>query len=483
MENEQSYFRELQPGVTLQNGKYQIERVLGAGGFGITYYARHTSLNQHYAIKEFFIDGRCVRNTMRHTVNLQGIEPEMYEKYRRKFTEEAQTLAKLDHPNIVRVIDVFEENETSYIVMPFIEGKTLESLVEKNGPLDYGLAVNYIGQIANAVGYIHSKNILHRDIKPDNIMITADNHAILIDFGSAREFIQDKTQHQTSILTKGYAPIEQYSSNSRKGTYTDIYSLGAVFYYVLTGTKPMDAAERLSEEIPEPKQINPRISDDANRTIMKAMQLKHENRHQTIDEFMNDMLGQKTSVPSTAPVTDKTVVPSTTPNGETEGNRKTLYMSFAVIGVLALVIGIAIFYHFFVQVPIKVEELREQYIEETKKCTSFISSMKYSDGEKKIQGPIHGIVKIRELEKEKLFAKTKLKPQSKILQLGYQDSLVSIQNRLNREMSIERSYMDPDMETTRYKNLNYQKSVVDNITNMLNSGSSIEDVKTNHIFN
>lgn len=351
MGNEQSYFRELQPGMTLQNGKYVIERVLGAGGFGITYFARHTSLDQHFAIKEFFIDGRCVRNTMHHTVNLQGIEPAMYEKYRKKFTEEAQTLAKLDYPNIVRVIDVFEENETSYIVMPFIEGKTLESIVEKAGPLEHGLAVNYLGQIASAVGYIHSRNILHRDIKPDNIMITADNHAILIDFGSAREFVQDKTQHQTSILTKGYAPIEQYSSNSRKGTYTDIYSLGAVFYYVLTGTKPMDATERLSEAMPEPKQINPQINEDVNRTILKAMQLKHENRHQTIDEFMSDLLGQKPSV-----IVEEKVIPSDSPTPQSQtitphspktsleltevDNKKAILIAVCIVAIVA--IGIVI---------------------------------------------------------------------------------------------------------------------------------------------
>lgn len=349
MENEQSYFRELQPGMTLQDGKYIIERVLGAGGFGITYYARHTSLDQHYAIKEFFIDGRCVRNTMRHTVNLQGIGPEMFEKYRKKFTEEAQTLAKLDHPNIVRVIDVFEENETSYIVMPFIEGKTLESLVEKNGPLDYGLTVNYIGQIASAVGYIHKRNILHRDIKPDNIMITADNHAILIDFGSAREFIQDKTQHQTSILTKGYAPIEQYSSNSRKGAYTDIYSLGAVLYYVLTGVKPMDATERLSETMPEPKEINPQIGDDVNRTIMKAMQLKHENRHQTIEEFMNDLLGKSPSaVVQEEPVIKDIPLPQSNPASHpqqpvvTGGGNKKILLIAAICGVAIIVIGVVL---------------------------------------------------------------------------------------------------------------------------------------------
>ena len=157
-------------------------------------------------------------------------------------------------------------------------------------------AVNYIAQVASAVGYIHDRHILHRDIKPDNIMITADYKAILIDFGSARDFEQDKTQVHTSILTPGYAPTEQYTSKSRKGSYTDIYAIGATMYFLLTGQPPLEAASRLTESMAAPKELVPDIPDEANRTILKAMQIKAENRHQTIQDFMDDLRNIKPSV-------------------------------------------------------------------------------------------------------------------------------------------------------------------------------------------
>ncbi|MDR0606311.1 MAG: protein kinase [Bacteroidales bacterium] len=282
--------KELKAGDTLQNGIYVIERIIGAGGFGITYMARHTRLNVSHAIKEFFINGYCVRNLRNKTVQLQGIDITMYEKYRQKFLEEAQTLTRLDHPNVVKVLNSFIENNTAYMVMPFVEGVTLQQKVTQHSRLSYETAVNYIAQLSEAVGYIHAKDILHRDIKPENIIITPDNRAILIDFGSAREFVQDKTQHHTSILTQGYAPPEQYTTNSRKGAYSDIYSLGAVFYFSLTGQKPMDATTRTMESMPEPQELVPDIPDAANRTIREAMQLKPENRYQTVQDFMNDLL-------------------------------------------------------------------------------------------------------------------------------------------------------------------------------------------------
>jgi serine/threonine protein kinase len=204
-------------------------------------------------------------------------------------------LANLHHKNIVEVIDVFDENNTSYMVMSFIKGKSLQSIVDANGKLSYPEAVNYIAQITNAVGYIHEKNILHRDIKPDNVMITADYKAILIDFGSAREFEHDKTQAHTSMLTHGYAPTEQYTTNSRKGAYTDIYAIGATMYFALTGKAPLEAAARMTEKMPEPKELNPEIPDEANRTILKAMQLKAENRHQNVQEFIDDLRNIKPS--------------------------------------------------------------------------------------------------------------------------------------------------------------------------------------------
>lgn len=282
-------YKELQPGTSLNGGKYIIKQKIGEGGFGITYTAIQQGLNRAVCIKEYFLSGHCVRNTLAKTVQLQGADETLFEKYREAFVKEAQTLAALHHPGIVEVIDIFDENNTSYMVMPFIEGRSLQSIVDKNGPLPYPEAVNYIAQVANAVGYIHERHILHRDIKPDNIMITADYKAILIDFGSAREFEEDKTQAHTSMVTHGYAPTEQYTRNSRKGAYTDIYAIGATLYFVLTGKVPYEAAARITEPMPEPKEIIPDLPVEANRTIMKAMQLKSQDRHQSIAEFMDDL--------------------------------------------------------------------------------------------------------------------------------------------------------------------------------------------------
>ena len=286
--------KQLAVGTTLCNGKYVIERVIGEGGFGITYFARHTLLNHAFVIKEFFVSGRCVRDTHHHTISLQDISPETFAKYRQRFVEEAKTLINLDHPGVVKVVDIFEENNTSYIVMPFVEGETLQHIVDTRGKLPYDVAVNYIAQLSEAVAYIHDRHILHRDIKPDNLMITPENKVVLIDFGSAREFVNDEVQRHTAILTQGYAPPEQYASTSRKGNYTDIYAIGAVFYFAVTGEKPIDSASRSIEQLVEPIKLVPNLPVEANRPIMKAMQLKPEDRHQTIQEFMIDLVGKET---------------------------------------------------------------------------------------------------------------------------------------------------------------------------------------------
>lgn len=295
--------RELKAGSSLCGNRYRINGIIGKGGFGITYYATHSILGNKLAIKEFFINGYCVRNTEDRTVNIQGITQESYEKYRQKFIDEANVLAQLDHQNIVKIIDVFNENNTTYIVMPLIEGETIQQLVERKSKLSIEDSVNYIAQIAEAVDYIHKKDILHRDIKPDNIIINNNNNAILIDFGSAREFVNDKTQKHTSILTPGYAPLEQYSSTSRKGAYSDIYSIGATLYFMLTGVKPLDAGSRAIENMPSPKDIVPEIPDNWNKTILKAMELKPENRYQNIQDFLNDLLlGNNNTPPKIKPI-------------------------------------------------------------------------------------------------------------------------------------------------------------------------------------
>lgn len=258
--------------------------------------AIQNGLNRIVCIKEYFPSGKCARDTVSYNIYPQTISNEYYYKYRESFEKEARILAELSHPNIVEVIDVFGENNTSYMVMEYIKGESLQKAVENRGRLPYTEAVNYIAQIADAVDYIHKRHILHRDIKPDNIMLTASYKAILIDFGSAREFEEDKTQIHTSMFTNGYAPPEQYASKSRKGSYTDIYALGATFYFTLTGQAPLEATARLIDKMPEPKKLVKDIPEEANRTILKAMQLKSENRHQTIDDFMADLRNIRPSV-------------------------------------------------------------------------------------------------------------------------------------------------------------------------------------------
>lgn len=276
-------------GRNLNGHKYTIINKIGEGGFSITYRARQNELNRMVCIKEYFLYGRCVRDPRNFSVSCQPSDNALFEKYRKAFVEEAHTVTSLDHPNIVKVIDIFDENNTSYMVMPFVEGQTLDQIVHTRGAMSFNDAINYMAQVAVAVDYIHRKHILHRDIKPSNIIITPDNKAVLIDFGSAREFIDDKTQAHTSILTQGYAPPEQYATNSRKGAYSDIYSLAATLYYILTAKPPVDAAARLAEPLDEPRKFNDSIPIDANRAILKALSLQPTQRHQSVNEFLADL--------------------------------------------------------------------------------------------------------------------------------------------------------------------------------------------------
>ena len=160
MTQEEVNIMELQPGTTLCDGKYTIEAKIGEGGFGITYKAIQNGLNRVVCIKEYFPAGKCTRATKKNTVFVQGTSEQVFEKYRQAFVREAKMLATLHHPNIVEVLDVFDENNTSYMVMTFVKGKSLQQIVETRGKLPYPETVNYIAQITNAVGYIHDHHIL-----------------------------------------------------------------------------------------------------------------------------------------------------------------------------------------------------------------------------------------------------------------------------------------------------------------------------------
>ena len=182
----------LPSGSILQGGRYQIERELGHGGFGFTYLATQKGLNRKVAIKEFFMRDYCERdaNTSQVSLGTSGSR-EMIERFRRKFIKEAQNIAMLNHANIIRIYDVFEEHGTAYYVMEYLDRGSLRDLVEKHGKLSEQEALFYIKQIASALAYIHERRMNHLDVKPSNVLIDESNNAVLIDFGLAKQYDQE----------------------------------------------------------------------------------------------------------------------------------------------------------------------------------------------------------------------------------------------------------------------------------------------------
>ena len=274
-------------GCKLQSGKYIIKRVLGQGGFGITYLAEHTMLDIQVAIKEFFPKSFCDReeDTNNITLGTSG-NRDLVDRFKAKFIKEARNIAKLKHPGIVRIQDVFEENNTAYYVMDYIEGHSLSGIFEECDRLSIPKATEWIKKIGDALSYIHSKNINHLDVKPANIMLDERDNPILIDFGLAKQY--DTAGEETSTtpvgISHGYAPPEQYRKGgvSSFSPQADIYSLGATYYKLITGITPPEAMELLDSELIFPSFIDPKTI----KAITSAMSVSKQSRPCSVDAFL-----------------------------------------------------------------------------------------------------------------------------------------------------------------------------------------------------
>lgn len=281
---------QLQPNTTLQNGKYRILKVLGQGGFGITYLAEHTLLEDLFAIKEFFPKTYCDRDNNTNNITIgTRTNMELVDKLRRRFIKEAKNLRHLRHDGIVQIHDIFPENNSAYFVMEYIEGESLSSLIKREGKLSEERAVNYIKQIGEALSHIHKNKVTHFDIKPANIMIRKkDDKAVLIDFGLSVQYTEEGDETSTNIgaASPGYSAIEMYDTRNLQtfSPSTDVYSLAATLYFLLTAKAPLSATKLLSEDLDMPDFI----SDNLRSAIEAALQPR-KHRTKSVEAFISQI--------------------------------------------------------------------------------------------------------------------------------------------------------------------------------------------------
>ncbi|BBD60230.1 serine/threonine protein kinase [Nostoc sp. HK-01] len=269
-------------GKILQGGKYTLTQEIGHGGFGITFKATHHYLGQDVVMK---------------TINERLRQHPDFAKFERQFQDEARRLATCIHPNIVRVSDFFIEEGLPYMVMEYIPGDTLGNAFVLPGiPLPEATAIHYIRQIGAALQVVHNNGLLHRDIKPDNIILRqGTQEVILIDFGIAREFNSGVKQTHTGIVSEGYAPIEQYLTQAPRTPATDVYGLAATLYALLTAQVPMPALLRDREKMASPKELQPHLSAAVNQAVMRGMAVDSRFRPSTVAEWLQLLPGSESN--------------------------------------------------------------------------------------------------------------------------------------------------------------------------------------------
>lgn len=276
------------PAGSILMGNFIIGRVLGKGGFGITYQAYDFKYNYIIAIKEYFPveialrgageTGLMVRDQKSVALFRKGVE---------KFYNEADFISEFsENPNIVSVYQLFYENNTAYFTMEYLSGITLKDYVNRVGTVTAEQAAYIAERVANALVSVHAKSVLHRDVSPDNIMLCSDGNVKLLDFGAARQVFPEGSQLLSVILKPGFAPLEQYMRNGKQGEWTDVYSLGASLYYALTKQIPEDPQNRFEDDSELEKHMN-NIPPELRVVITKAMEVKYTDRYQSSREFAN----------------------------------------------------------------------------------------------------------------------------------------------------------------------------------------------------
>lgn len=304
----------LSTGTLLQQGKYKIVGRLGQGSFGITYLAAakikmtgalgEMETEIHVAVKEFFMSD--INSRSHDGTGVEGSSGTVFTNYRRKFRKEAENLARLSHDNIVHVIDVFDENNTTYYVMQYVDGGSLDDYIASRGRLSEGETFAILRDVGAALSYMHRHKMLHLDLKPKNIMRRgSDGHIFLIDFGLSKYFTEGGEPESSTTIghgTPGYAPLEQarYRHDGSFPATIDVYALGATAFKMLTGKRPPEASDILNDGFPSDDLLSQGISSPTVESIRRAMSAERRSRYQTVDEFLSALCPADVAVSSSS---------------------------------------------------------------------------------------------------------------------------------------------------------------------------------------
>ena len=331
------YLHALPPGYRIQ--EYELVRVLGSGGFGITYLGYDHNLDKAVAIKEYLPNDLAVRTDNNSVLPKSTQDKADYEWGLARFLNEAQTLARFDHRHIIKIHRFFRAHGTGYIVMEYAEGETLSAVLQRKGTLTEAELKQLLFPILDGLEAVHEADFLHRDIKPGNIVIRDDGSPVLIDFGSARQAVAGKSRSVTAIVTPGYAPIEQYSAKGHQGPWTDIYGLGAVCYRCLAGEQPNDVTERLREDplVPASKRCKGKASAALLGAIDRALRVDEGERPQTIAAWREMLADGSKSRKHTIRSDNKPVTRSA--ESSTTAHTGMSWLSMTLVAVIVVLLG------------------------------------------------------------------------------------------------------------------------------------------------
>ena len=325
------------PHGSVLNGRYVLGRVLGQGGFGITYVAQEHRSGKLVAVKEYLPDGMAARTGSHAVTAYSGERGESFLYGKECFLKEAQTLAEfIGNPNIVRVHSYFEENGTAYLVMDYVEGISFQRYIQDHGgKIGWQDALRVLLPVMEALEAVHGRGIIHRDVTPDNIFLTGSGEVRLLDFGAARYSLGDRSRSLDVVLKHGFAPKEQYTRHGRQGPYTDVYSVAASFYYAVTGRKPPDAIDRIDEDsLFPPSSLGASMPAEAEDAILKGLSVNPSDRFQSMGNFVAALTH---SSPSPAPAPTPSAAPTPVLS------KKRIIPMAVVCAVLLAVISFALF--------------------------------------------------------------------------------------------------------------------------------------------